>query len=365
MKGGDAWSDSVILHKDHIDRLGLELAQRSDNGIIKRREFHCKQLIDQVLRMQMMGHEKECCLAIALLVLHTAEPEMRNAIRIKRTRGVGNIPHNIKRIHSYLSKTINGNSKGEEMKMSLTNAKKITEEAMQPLRDKFGYRNPVTPGNLYYLTDDVRKIAETEPKLLTALEDSYNWPLSSHQLEKLGQLLQNRFPKNAANVMEVIRESALKEQYSMLSISKISGGQAVTIVSEDGDDVTLESWKLIQLISNPNEAMVLHRYPTGYAPDASTVFKFNFATKGTVVGKLSSETSRLYLAVLDDNSGDTIERAEFLIDTDYLLCLWIVLSRLQADDFLFNEWRRSAESRVKTDPFVEQYYREQEARYVH
>lgn len=354
MKGDTEWANCLILYKPNLDFLYLELARLSDDGKIKRKLFKRKDAVEQIVKAMKTGIGKECSEVVALLVVQAAEPEMRQACRIARIDGVDNVKINIRQVKAYLNRAINGSLKGEDRIMTLSEINSLISSALGPLKHQLGYSDTMIPGYIYRVNQDVRDVVD-DPGCLAYLDAHSVSPLRPDQFLAVCSEVKRRFPNHAGMVIEAIEETKQKEALSYLSMNNIQHEQVVSIASPECDHLQLEAWKLIQLVGAPNCPLKIHEFPAKWTPEVSKVMAFNHNKSGTVVAKLTSKSSRLYVACLETETGNVIDRSEFLLDINYLLCLWYVLQRLDQDAALHRAWLQMSATAVHIDPFIGLY----------
>lgn len=175
------------------------------------------------------------------------------------------------------------------------------------------------------------------------------------------KLMEDRFSQelgdDAMPVIHALRDTANRRHLALITLDGDRRGEVrVTMIDEAKNRLVMPEWKLLDLLSHPDQSRKLYTFPAGYAGEKYPEVVFNGVTSHDLVGKYRPAESRLEVVniVPPKMSGGRPEKqggvVTFYLDQDYLACLWIVLARVAADQRRYNDLFKEAEARVDYDP---------------
>lgn len=178
--------------------------------------------------------------------------------------------------------------------------------------------------------------------------------LTVPQIVKLQSRLERDWSDEAEDIMGAIAQTQSREHLSAISLNTSKDGhRVVSVVNVRGDMVALEDWKFLQLIRRHGESLSLGQLDRrgGWLPEP--VLKFNDNKVGEVLGRYTASDSTLHMRCRKDTSigngrvkTDPVDHANFVIDQDYLVCLYIAISQLREQAARFDQLREQAEVKM-------------------
>lgn len=178
--------------------------------------------------------------------------------------------------------------------------------------------------------------------------------LTVPQISRLLDRLERDWPEEVEGAASELAKTRSREHLAAISLSTSKDGhRVVSVVNVRGDMVALEDWKLLQLVRRHGESLSLGQLDRrgGWLPEP--VLKFNDNKVGEVIGRYTANDSTLHVLCRKETptgSGrtktDPVDRAEFVIDQDYLVCLFIAISQLREQAARFDQLREQAEVKM-------------------
>jgi hypothetical protein len=311
--------------------------------------------IDQVMSLLSCGDPfGDENFLVAYAVLFFGERHQRVAVMRKTARKTRNIELQVDFTSNYLLL-------GVDVVLAKTRRKKerrIMEEklierlstAIKPIREGLGLGSAQPQEFSYQITEDVVAATanDTLQKHLRTLVTK--GALSESRLEDIHDFLQRDFPKEALAVMSALEATKSREHVSAISLLSGESGTLVTIVNDQGQILTFQDYKFLDLIESPGGGRRLHEFRWQDRKDSADEFIFNDNQKGVIVGKLSAEMCVLSVVCVQDDQS-ICDLSRFNLDLDYLCCVYLVLKRIRDDRVRFNLLREKAESTIDYDPF--------------
>lgn len=289
-------------------------------------------------------------------VVQAGERRQRPAICRKIDPRKRNVQLGVATVEQYLSQFIEGaaprepKSARENMKIELN--EKLTE-ALRGIRADIGFGSAQASQHTYQVTEDA-VAATSDPALQRTLRHYVTLgDLSDFKLQQLQDFLEKDHPQDSAAVLKVVKATQSREHLSALSLHSIEEKLQVTIVNAQGQRLTLPEHKFRDLLTHPDSARLLHTYTWGDQKSKKVDFVFSGDTNGKVVGCLTTAACRLDVVRVDEKTLAHYDRARFVLDLDYICCVYVVLHRIRADRERFDRLLEQAEASFPFNPFAE------------
>lgn len=182
--------------------------------------------------------------------------------------------------------------------------------------------------------------------------------ITEYACEKVISRLQRDYPENAEQIIAEMNKSKSRAHLSAISFNDSNGQLVVSMVNIHGDLLHLEGYKFLRLIEEHDNEKggwlslgFLERKET-WLPEP--LLKLNKEKGGELVAHYSAVESCLDVkcrVITDRNTNNTgiIAQAQFIIDQDYLVCLYVAIMKLKNDKQRFEELREKAETKEVTN----------------
>ncbi|MBJ6799732.1 hypothetical protein [Geomonas propionica] len=301
---------------------------------------------------------------LATLALTTGEAHQRRAQERITTRGTRNIVLRPRTVADYIEEAIDpkgARAKREKRKqdpgrinMEHLRISQLIASLLPPIKSELGF--PIeNPSQLTYsITEGAIGAAKNEACKSYLRRIKVGRLLTQHMYEKLKSHLRSEFPNDLEPVTEEIDRSASRDHLAAVSLRSQGSQLMVSIVNVRGDMVTLEDWKLLKLVEAREEFLTLGTLDArgGWLPEP--LLKFNANKVGEIIAIYTVRDSTLHVVCNRELASprgkptqETYDRAEFVIDQDYLTCLYIMITQLRADRQRFETLRENAEATTK------------------
>jgi hypothetical protein len=158
----------------------------------------------------------------------------------------------------------------------------------------------------------------------------------------------------ARKVIQVLRATETREHLSALSITatrEAAGELYVSLANPAGEALTLEGWKFVKLIEKRDTPHRLATLSQLRYRGADSLFAFKANKTGEVLAQFKTESSVIVVISRDEESQQVSDRASFIIDLDYALCVYLALKRLREDKERFARLKEQADTTVQCDSF--------------
>jgi hypothetical protein len=175
------------------------------------------------------------------------------------------------------------------------------------------------------------------------------------EFNSLITFLKQNFPEEAKGVLSVIKKTKTREHLAALSLATEGSSEEeifVSIVNTHGQDLTIEAWKFCALFedhAHPHRLGTLGRKKDYREPNDP--FSFNNNKSGDVLAQFVPATSTLHVFCQNSQDAGIADKATFIIDIDYALCIYITLKQLREDRERFNRLKEKADMSVPSDLF--------------
>lgn len=243
------------------------------------------------------------------------------------------------------------------LSMSFPNADKFDElikRSFSSIKDDLGFPATDPVEHAYKVTDAVITVSTSEPckEYLERLQTRKT--IFPHELPIIEQELNSKCSdiNEATLVFKKFKETKSREHLAAYSITSEKDQTCISIVNTHRQYIRMESWKLLALIERSGEALRLTELIKPKMGEPPPVFIFNENKEGLVVGKFDMKMSIIEVVCMDKGGTKVHDRATFIVDSTYTLCIYATLKRLKEDSERFKLLREKAQTLLSLkDPF--------------
>jgi len=226
-------------------------------------------------------------------------------------------------------------------------------ELIRTAREQVSWEGEIPSRWSYVVTEDVLDDAE-DSHCADYFEPLAGQRFFEHDLQKIEADVSERYSAVAQGTLEVLRRTKSDEHLSMISLAADEQGALyVTLVDPKGHHLKVEASRFVEMVDSHDQPRRLHVFPPrGYRQPVP--FAFNDNTEGEIVGKFMPETMKFDVVCcqVQGQYSNVHDRALFYVDAEYLLCLWVVLCRLEQDKTKYTQMKSMAEATIAFDPFA-------------
>jgi hypothetical protein len=272
----------------------------------------------------------EAAFLMACQVLHHSTPKTRDLIEVLLQKHTRNIKLGNDRIGKHL---VNANKKyikeiGLDMS-SLRILPEIMAVAMAPIKNALGI--PIKdPADHFYLIDTVVLGATHNTDLRRYLErKSVLGPVSPQAFDEITAEIFERWSDEYESVFNSLKETKTREVISLIDLSDVEGQRIVMIVNGDSELLQFEDWRLPLLIEQHDREIMLGEFPKFNEKKDGHYLKYNELESGKVVGRYDAKNSCLHVACFSTKKPPLVKRSTFILDQDFLMCLYVVIKGLR------------------------------------
>jgi len=268
---------------------------------------------------------------VACMLVMAGDPEQRtilNRVSAPRTR---NISFNVRTTEEFIEMS----TKKDQKCISPKKIDDLLQATFAPVKEQLGFPAKDPAEQSYRVTGEVVAAATTEACIQYLERRKPREAIFPSEFEQMCQTLKTEHTADAENVITAIKKTKSREHIAALSLSTEAGMDFITIANISRQILQMESWRFIKLIEQPGEALRLHVFEKIRRDAAAHPFIFNNNKAGEVVAKFTPGRSCLELACIQEGTRATLDKATFILDSTYTLCLFITLKRLRADKALF------------------------------
>lgn len=222
----------------------------------------------------------------------------------------------------------------------------VYHQAMAPVKAELGFP-PTTPETYAYsISEEVIKSASDGCRNYLQRMLPYGvltYPLYS----KVQQDLCRDFPDEAEAILAKIKRTATRDHLSAISVESKEGQLVVSIVNVRSQLLTMEGWKFLELIKNHGEPISLGDLDRKGNWEAEPILTFSNNRAGELIAVYTANDSTIRVVCQreQNNKNGTKyapDKAAFVLDQDYLLCLYIAILQLKNNKIRFDELREKA-----------------------
>lgn len=204
----------------------------------------------------------------------------------------------------------------------------------------------------YVVDEDVMEKAR-ETGCADYFADIEGQRILSHRFDIIADAIRKKYPDAAKKVLGALISTQNQDHLSMISLeSGKEGGLFVTFVDPDGHHLKVEAKRVVEMVRGSGETKRLFVFPK--QGDRTVIeSSFNDRKEGEVYGKITMNPMVLEVACCTGTGGvrNVVDKAIFYLDPEYLLCLWSVLKRIDADEQRYRQLKAQAEMHTEFDPF--------------
>ena len=289
----------------------------------------------------------------ASLLMEQGEKQHREAIKRISRRNSRNIVMQLDTIWTYARTTFDTENPYREITpMQKERLMELLKSGLDAVRAelKIDVGNPVEYS--YEITDKVINAAPNERcrQLLERLQAQHPGPIYPDLLEKVQDQIEQKFPEESDQVLQVLNGTRSREHLAAISVTSEDDELCVTLVNIHGQKIRMEAWNFVNLLENPGTTLRLADLTTGFR-EQGQVLVFNLNKKGKVFGRFIPARSTIEVVCLQDSDNSVCDKATFVIDIDYALCVYAAVKRLRDDKERFNRLKEQAENTIVHDPF--------------
>lgn len=234
-------------------------------------------------------------------------------------------------------------------------------EAYQPVRTSLGWGDPLPTDYHYSITPDVEAAAYSEEckEYIERIKANYQY-IFPDVYEKLEAKLASDFPDELKEVRKALKQSKSRNHLSSLSLADIRGETMVCIANHHKQRLRLETWKFLALLDDPDATKMIARLERTDYREKTSSFLFCDRTTGNVHAIFKPKRSTIHVVCQRDEDKVPDEIAEFVIDPDFALCMFMLLSRLKQDKEEFTRLWEEANIQATYDPFEDKFNSEED-----
>lgn len=316
---------------------------------------------------------------LAAAALTSGEKHQRRGIERITATGTRNIKLYVRIVPEYIEETMYPGEAAEHRRerrkdlqdgiidMEFQNIIQLLREQMTPVKEELGFPVCWNPSQFTYTIPD-RAVALTDhadcQSYLRKIQ--VGRLLTVPQFERVKLRLNRDCPEVADAIVAEIEATASREHLSAVSLTTAKDGQmVVSVVNVRGDLLSMEAWKFLQLVHRHGESLSLGQLDRrgGWLPEP--LIRFNDNKVGEVLARYTAEDSVLQAfcrrEVATAKGGIKIEpldRSEFILDQDFLVCLYVTIAQLREQAERFQQLREHAEVKValNADTLFDQTY---------
>ncbi len=293
----------------------------------------------------------------AAAVLHGGERLQRGVVKRKVKKGTRNITSRIGRCDRLLGLARHPEIMGSEDKKEKNGMLKIMQkqlgELVKTAREQINWQGEVPSRYSYVVTQDVLDDAE-DSHCADYFEPLADQRFFEQDLQKIEADVTARYSKVAQSTLQILRRTKTSEHLSMISLTADEQGSLyVTLVDPKGHHLKVEASRFVEMIDSHDQPRRLHVFPPRGSRQ-QVPFAFNDNSEGEIVGKFMQEKVKFDIVCCQTQGqyGNVNDRAWFYVDVEYLLCLWVVLCRLEQDKGRYTQMKSMAEATIAFDPFA-------------
>jgi predicted transcriptional regulator with HTH domain len=225
--------------------------------------------------------------------------------------------------------------------------------AIQSTKDEMGFPEADPVEYSYLVTDAVVAAATSEPCKEYLKEQKHRVAIFPSELNNIIHVLNSKYTADAELVIAKIKETKSREHIAAFSITSEKDQTLLSTVNMQRQYIRMEAWKFLALVERAGESLRLTELSKPKMGEPPPLFKFNNNTEGTVVGKFDIQKSIIEVVCLNEGKEPYLDKATFVVDSTYTMCIYATLKRLKDDAERFKRWREDAQTLLKVnDPFV-------------
>ena len=112
---------------------------------------------------------------------------------------------------------------------------------------------------------------------------------------------------------------------------------------------------MLFLIERHDQEIMLGEFPKYNEKMEGHYLKYKDYDSGKVFGRYEAKQSRLHVALISNKKPPVEKRSAFILDQDYLMCLYVVIKRLREDSEAYQRLQQQALVTTGDHPFTTYY----------
>lgn len=293
----------------------------------------------------------------AMAVIREGERLQRPVVKRKVKKGTRNITSRTCRCDRLLGWAREPEIMASDDRKAKNRMMKVMKEQLDGLvktaREQVSWEGEVPSRWSYKVTEDVLDVAE-DVGCLDYFEPLADQCFFEADLKKIEASLKAGYPEAVDEVMAALRATKTDGHLSMISLAADEQGALfVTLVDPKGHHLKVEASRFVEMVDSHDQPRRLHVFPPrGHR--LPVPFAFNDNSEGEIVGKFIPEQMKFDVVCcrVQGQHSNVHDRAWFYVDAEYLLCLWVVLCRLDQDKTKYTKMQSMAEATIAFDPFA-------------
>jgi len=241
----------------------------------------------------------------------------------------------------------------KEKNRMLGEVKEELHGVVQGICEEVGISGGLPAPDSYVITPEVIAVAD-EAGCADYFEDIEGQRFLPHDLAKIEAAIKAQCPDAAEKVCNALRLTKNRDHLSMISLEPSKeGGLFVIVMDPKGHHLKVEAKRFVEMVNDNGESKRLFAFPK--QGDREVIeSSFNDRKEGEVIGRISTSPMVLEVACCVGNGStrNVVDKALFYLDPEYLLCLWMVLNRISADEQRYQKLKAKAEAFTDFDPFA-------------
>ena len=304
---------------------------------------------------------------LAATVLTSAEAHNRRLIERMTATGTRNIQLRAYSLNAFISKTVEAHCRDdarledreEALNVAFQDILQFLGDLLTQVRAELEFPADGNPAEVTYtLTDEIIELAD-DPDCQAYLRGAkVGRLLTIAQFERVKRRVTRDCPSTAETIIAKIEATVSREHLSAVSLNTTRDGQmVVSMVNVHGDLLAMEAWKFLQLIRPPRrEPLSIGRLDNrgGWLPEP--LVRFGNNKVGEILALYTANDSVLHAFCRQEvntagggTRQDFLDKAVFVLDQDFLICLYITLTQLREQAERFQQLREQAEVKVALD----------------
>lgn len=298
---------------------------------------------------------------LAMQVLMVGEKRQVHTIEVMTTAGVRDVKTGVKTVADYLEiyrYPVIVRLRGYKEKRTgivMDNYNGLIDQlkiVFEPIKVNTLRFPAINPSEYSYTVPDAL-LAAVSPDCKNFLKSFVTRTITSREFEKTQAKLLAEYPDDAEKVTAGMKATESRDHLSAISFNDKGGQLLVTIVNVKGDLVQMEGYKFLRLIEAHDNGkggwLGLGELDREKEWMPEPLIKFNKEKIGELRARYSALNSCIHVQRLEkgknDSEGKEKEQALFIIDQDYLVCLYVAIVRLKNDKQKFERLREIAETK--------------------
>lgn len=333
------------------------------DGTYRHRDVSSLELLRRLCESEAEIQRRSSVFYLACLVLRRGETDQRRAVQRLRAPNSRNIRINSRSIESYFADTLPLFYPAWRLEMEYTQLNQLLTDALKSLKQKLRLPTGNRLASCYTLTEKMYQNSDDEgfKQAVDQFVTSVGIPTANKDgtllyvddLQRLHDKIEAGFPKQWKALEKIILQTESREHLSAISLAtgKVPGVTYISLANTHGNLLTMESWKFVALLEKHDTPHKLTDLVEQKRQEPDSMFAFNLHREGEIFAQLYAQESILRVVCRSTKNHEISGRANFIIDIDYALCLYIALKRLREDSERFARLKEKTNSIVCPEVF--------------